>query len=167
MKKITKILITASLLASSGLYADNTVRNYGLGSYKLGVSNASYNGAGTSGSKIYTGLDYFGRDLYRGIHLGLGADCVELNGSNYTLGGQVKVGYSLQELTGWNAGIKADVGYGYTTGLLGNKWGVQYGASFDTEIYKRFGVGYTFKHVDTGISNVTYNANIVYMAVMF
>jgi len=176
MKHISlKVLAVASLLAgvsASASNMDRPVKNYALGSYQLGVANVNYNKGGTSGSAPYIGVDYFGKAIFKDMHLGLGFDVNTLpsvtNGSkNYTFGGELKVGYSLENILHHNAGIKVDVGYSYTNiGSAGN-WGVTYGIGMESEIYKHWGVGYKFKHVDTGFANLTYNANLFYAAFMF
>lgn len=172
MKKIVvKTVLVSAVFAGSILGASQT-EDKGMSSLYMGVSKASYSYADNGKTKIS-----FGGDLMVPLRVvpylfvGIGADFVGIDGyssrtepyRNYTLGGQLKIGYSLASLIHWNVNLKAEGGYGVTRYTSTNNWGSQYGASIDTKIYSSFGVGYKYKHVNMGIGNASYTANIFYV----
>lgn len=178
MKKILMVSALSSIFATGILASQES--NKGMSSIQLGVTKAIYNGGNTGDSKIYFGTDLMvplATDT-SAFYFGVGFDLVAIDGvsstsstyGNYTLGAQAKVGYSLAPLIGWNVNLKADVGYGVTRWISSNYWGAQYSASIDTEVYNGWGIGYKYKHVNTGISgNIfdSYNTNIFFLEKTF
>ncbi|MDD3475391.1 MAG: hypothetical protein PHI38_00835 [Sulfurimonas sp.] len=103
---------------------------------------------------------YFGADFIipsNDFSFGVGFDIVGLDGGggstdtygNYTLGGQLKVAYSLKSLIDLPVILKADVGYGVTRFYKENYWGYQYGTNLEVKLYKNFGAGVGYKMIDT------------------
>jgi hypothetical protein len=172
--KTIKLALTISILVVGANASD--IKNNGISSIKIGVSKATYNNNKIGNSKLYMALDIFTPiNSIKNLYIGLGADFVGIDGyfsstesyGNYTLGGQLKVGYSLKELINYNTNLKAYYGYGVTRYKSTNNWGMQYGASLDTEIAYGFGVGYEYKHVNMGISDTSYNTNIFFIEKIF
>ena len=171
---LTKILLVSAVFAGSTLGASQ-MQYKGMSSFYAGSSKASYANGGEGKTKVTFGGDVMPFQVWPNLFVGAGMDLIGIDGyasanetyGNYTLGGELKIGYSLQSLIHWNVNLKAEVGYGVTRYSSTNNWGSQYGASIDTEIYSNFGVGYKYKHVNMGIGSASYNTNIFYVAVMF
>ncbi|MFT7005383.1 MAG: hypothetical protein ACJAWW_002757, partial [Sulfurimonas sp.] len=172
---LISIIVTTSSFASQK--SDNT-----MSSIEFGLTKTDYNN-----DDLYTGNSkvYFGAGIMiplatdaSALHVGVGFDLVGLDGyssssstyGNYTLGAQVKIGYALAPVINWNVNLKADIGYGVTRWISSNYFGLQYSASIDAEIYNGFGIGYKYKHVNTGIGRNTfnsYNTNIFFLEKIF
>jgi len=170
-----KMLLVSAVFAGSILGASQ-IQDKGMSSIYMGTSKASYNYGSEGKTKISFGGDFMmPLQVVPNLFVGIGVDIVGIDGyasatesyGNYTLGGQLKIGYSLASLIHWNVNLKAEGGYGVTRYSSTNNWGSQYGASIDTKIYSSLGVGYKYKHVNMGIGNASYNANIFYAEIMF
>lgn len=168
-------LVAATMLVAGSLSASEV----GMSSLMLGVSKADYSAKESGDSKPYIGVDLMtSLAKSESFHFGVGFDLVGIDGissssstyGNYTLGGGLKVGYSLASLINWNVNLKADLGYGVTRWESSNYWGLQYSASLDAEIYKGWGIGYKYKHVEADVdknSFDSYSANIFFIQKMF
>lgn len=174
-KTVVKTILSVAILTGSMLSASQS-NNQGMTSIFMGASKASYNKGGTGDTKVAFGTDIMVPiKIVPNLYAGIGIDIVGIDGyvaydetyGNYTLGGQLKIGYSLESLIHWDVNLKAGYGYGVTRYASTNNWGSQYEAGAETRVYKSLGVGYKYKHVNMGIGSASYNANIVYAEAMF
>jgi hypothetical protein len=159
MKILTKIIMTAAaaMVLTTSVSADDLK----LGSVQLGVASSA-RGSEPSDAGPYMGGDFFMPIVIDGLGIGVGfdvltiGDAVNAQGSSdsYTMGGQIKLAYSLKSLINWDANIKGEVGYGLTHVDDTSKTGVQYGIGASVQIYKHFGIGYKYKVIDTGFGDI-------------
>lgn len=140
-----KYIFTLLLLSFVLLANENS-----LGNIKIGVTSSN-----EQSTNVYFGADFMAPS--EAFSFGVGFDIVGLDGGggstnsygNYTLGGQIKVAYSLKSLINLPLVLKADAGYGVTQFYKKNYWGYQYGANLETKLYKSLGVGVGYKKIDT------------------
>jgi len=172
--KIKKIVLATAFMATAA-FANDTAHS-GMSNIEVGAGAADYNGV-TGSSKFYMGATAMA-PIYQDIYIGIGADVLAIEGpasssasnGNYTLAGQLKVGYSLENLINWGVHLKAEYGYGITRFGDKNYNGSQYGFSVDSRIYKNLGAGYKYKSVNTGIDSSvfdTYTTNIFFVELTF
>ena len=117
----------------------------GMSGIYVGVTKAKYSNSVDGKTKPYFGIDFMGSidTLSPSFFLGVGFDLVGIDGvvtssdtyGNYTLSPQLKVGYSLSELVGWNINLKADYGYGVSRWEQKNYWGSQYSAALEIKLF--------------------------------
>jgi len=156
MKKLLLGLIAMAMI-TVGASADM----YKMGGVKLGGASTSVN-SGTSDTGLYIGVDSFLPLVVEGLAVGWGADVVSIgnsvntqgSASNYTMAGQIKLGYSLKHLINWNVNLIAEGGYGLTHIVNTNNAGAQYGAGVNVQVYKHLSVGYQYKSIDTGFAGL-------------
>ncbi len=154
------ILIFTTLLSFSVMAKNNSQSNIKMGS--VNKDNLS--------AKLYFGADFMVPS--DSFSIGIGFDNVGLYGGNgatntygnYTLGGQVKLGYSFKSLINYPIVIKADVGYGVTQYYKNNYYGTQYGINLEGKLYKLLGAGVGYKSIDTGTELGTTNNVLIYLS---
>lgn len=174
MKKTVTKSILAGLLLTGSMLSASSQHDQGMSNMYIGASKASYKYGSDGNTRVALGIDYMPFHIVSGLYVGAGFDFVGIDGysanelfGNYTLGAQLKIGYSLESLINWRVNLKAGYGYGVTRYASTNNGGSQYEMGIDSKLYKTLGVGYKYKHVDMGIGNASYDANIVYAELMF
>jgi hypothetical protein len=171
-KTIVSLAVTAMM--ASGVMANDAVK--GMSSVQFGAHKATHSNGDTLDTNLYIGFDLMmPLAFHENLYIGIGGDLLGLEGviknngsytDSYTMGGNIKIGYSLQKLVGWNINLKAEGGYGVTRLIDENYWGSQYSAGIDVGLYKSLAVGYKYKFVNVKSAIIPdYTSNIVYLQI--
>lgn len=142
----------------------------------VGWSNTELETNSKNNNGFYLGMDKI-LTYENGFGFGVGID---LNGfktdmvgvtdgsAAYTLGGQVKVGYTFEKR--FNIPLKVKAGYGYGVTRLNssqNAWGTQYDVSAEYAVYKSIGFGVKYKSANADLHgvNLSVDSTIVYLSI--
>ncbi|MDY0117743.1 MAG: hypothetical protein RBR59_09215 [Sulfurimonadaceae bacterium] len=161
--KIFLLLLIATLVSFA-----NEVTSSQFANIKIG---ANLDGTAVIGADLMTPAK-----TAKQISMGIGFDFIgyegakkatQTYGSAYSMGAGVKVGYNLEPLIVLPLHLKAGVGYGVAHYDTINDWGLQYDASMEMNVYKKLGVGVSYKVVQTDTLNEDKKSTLVYMTYDF
>jgi len=169
MKKIITSTIMASLLGTAAFADQGSLMGMQLG-YSSNTSDTASSSAHTGGG-IYINYDIMGMIAsLPGFGAGIGMDFNVWQGAGsagiaddtasiYTLGATAKVGYTFENSYNIPLRLKAGVGYGALSVPVATEWGMQYDASAEYMIFKKFGLGVKYKHAEADILGKTNTAD--------
>lgn len=161
--KIVFLLLISILLSFGNEIEDTQFANIRVGS--------NLNGTAVIGTDLMTSAK-----TLKEISIGIGFDFVgyegakkatQTYGNSYSLGAEFKVGYNLKSLIILPIHLKAGIGYGVTRYDASNDWGIVYDAAIEIHIYKRLGIGTSYKVSQTNTLNEDSKATLCYVTYGF
>ena len=169
MKLDSNIVKLALVVSMSTLVSASS-----LSGISFGGSSTSFNSEDKRGG-VYVGFDGF-TEPAKGFAIGIGGDVntfkTQTNGlakgnSAYTMGAQLKAGYTFKEEFDIPLRLKAGYGYGVSRIIDENAWGTQYDLAIEYSIYKNYGIGYKYKstNADLNSKDINIKASMLYLSI--
>lgn len=179
MKKIIVATAIATLLGTSAYAEQGSLSGMQIGYSSNSTSSTALEDHTAGG--IYMGYDFismltslpgFGAGVSGDFNVWQGpgsSGIADDTASIYTFGVMAKVGYTLENSFNIPLRLKAGVGYGALSLPAAAEWGMQYDASAEYMIFKKYGLGVKYKHAEADIlgTNFSTNSTIGYLSFGF